>query len=310
MVAALAVSGQASAFPNIDDDAAIALKAHNARWEGRYANWLSHAIPPWWARNLIITPEIRESYEKWLPIDEFCGSLSCVARSYLPDESWLPLPLRSGAYFSLPDFWAAMPPCFDGKVCFSEDEVLPLFCALADPPRFGTTAGRYPEELLYLINNRREGMAVLDVGCGVGVNTLEMASALKGGSFVGITSEPLEVWMAQMRRLPHDSRREAMMRRFDGKADFRLGRAESFSGSYDFIVCNGLVGGRFFSKDAQYRAFLNSCRASLRPNGQLLIADHFHEGSQRNLERFKRMAEASGFSCDESHGGFVVFREA
>ena len=292
-------------FPDLDNSALNALRRHNCGWEKRYSIWVRHAIPPWWANNLIITPEIRDTYEKWLPIGEFCRSLACVARAYLPDESWLPLPLRSGAYLSLPDFWAAMPSCFGGKVCFSEDELLPLLCALADPPRFGTTAGRYPEELAYLKAIVRVGMSVLDVGCGVGVNTLEMASALQGASFTGITSEPLEVWMAVNRRLPHDAHREAMMNRFDGEAVFRRGTAEEFFGNYDVIVCNGLVGGRFFCKESQYRAFLLCCRTSLRPGGRVLIADRFHEGQQRNLVRFREIAAVSGFLCDESHSGFM-----
>jgi len=298
----------ANAFPAVDNVALLALEKHNARWYNRYANWLKHAIPPWWSKNLIITPEIRESYEKWLPIDEFCGSLTGVGRAYLPEESWMPLPLRSGTYLSLPDFWAAMPSCFGGKVCFEEGELPSLFCAMADPPRFGTTAGRYPEELRYLMDTTRDGMSLLDVGCGVGLNTLEIASALKGMAVVGITPEPLEVWMAQNRCLPHDFHRQTMMRQFDGKADFMYGRAEEFSGDYDVIVCNGLVGGRFFHEVPKYQAFLHCCRESLCSGGRLIIADRFHEGSQRNIERFKRMAVTWGFSCDEKHGGFLVFR--
>ena len=297
-----------SVFPEIDNETALALTRHNQRWGESHTNWLRHAIPPWWARNLIITPEIRESYEKWLPMDEFRRSFTQVSRAYLPDESWLPLPLRSGAYLSLPDFWAAMPPSFAGKVCFLESELLPLFCAMADPPRFGTTAGRYPEELEYLKGNVRSGMSVLDVGCGVGVNTLEMSSAVKGAFFTGITPEPLEVWMAIHRRIPHDVQRQAIMAQFDGTADFKCGTAEEFSGEYDFIVCNGLIGGRFLWRDSQYKAFLLCCRTSLRPSGRVLIADRFHDGQQQNLERFKRLAVASGFSCDESHSGFMVIR--
>ena len=296
-------------FPDLNSFALDALRRHNRRWERLYSNWLMHAIPPWWAREIIITPDIRETYEKWLPIGEFRVSLAGVGRAYLPDESWLPLPLRRGAYPSLPDFWAAMPSCFGGKVCFSEDELLPLLCAMADPPRFGTTAGRYPEELEYMRRIVREGMSVLDVGCGVGVNTLEMASALKGVSFTGITPEPLEVWMANNRRLPHDVRRQALMNRFGGVAVFRRGTAEEFAGDYDVIVCNGLVGGRFFSKDSQYRAVLRCCAASLRPGGHVLIADRFHEGSRLNLQRFREIAVASGFICDESHHGFMEIRK-
>ncbi len=293
-------------FPYPDERTISTLQKHNCRWERLHANWLRHAVPPWWARNLIITPGIRETYEKWLPIDEFKSSLSGVARAYLPDESWLPLPLRNGTCLSMPDFWASMPPAFEGRVKFAEEELLPLFCAMADPPRFGTTAGRYPEELEYLCNIVQEGMSILDVGCGVGVNTLEMASMLKGAGLTGITPEPLEVWMAANRRIPHDLQRQSMMRQFDGHAHFMCGIAEDFSGNYDIIVCNGLIGGRFFCSETQYSAFLRCCRFSLRQGGRVLIADRFHEGTLRNLERFIGIALAFDFSCHEFDGGFIV----
>ena len=295
-------------FPEVDKAALEALWLHDRSWGLLHANWLAHAVPPWWARDLIMTPEIRGTYNEWLPMDAFCRSLCGICRAYLPEESWMPLPLRKATYQSLPDFWAAMPIAFDGKVCFSEKDLLPLVCAMADPPRFGTTAGRYPEELDYLRLVVRDGMAVLDVGCGVGVNTLEMASALKSAVFTGITPEPLEVWMAENRRIPHDLHRQAMMNRFDGSAVFRRGTAEEFSGEYDVIVCNGLVGGRFFCAESQYSAFLLSCKTSLRPGGRVLIADRFHEGSLRNLERFREIAVASGFLCDDSHHGFMEIR--
>ena len=218
----------------------------------------------------------------------------------------MPLPLRQVTYQSLPDLWAAMPIEFAGKVCFSEKELLPLFCAMADPPRFGTTSGRYPEELGYLCSIVKSGMSLLDVGCGVGVNTLEMAAALVGARVTGITPEPLEVWMAQNRRLPHDARREAIMKGFDGKADFQLGSAEHFSGDYDIIVCNGLIGGRFFYKESQYVAFLHCCGKALRPGGKVVISDRFHEGSQKNMEHFKAIAVASGFLCDDTNDSFTV----
>ena len=293
-------------FPYPDERTISTLQKHNCRWERLHANWLRHAVPPWWARNLIITPGIRETYEKWLPIDEFRSSLSGVARAYLPDESWLPLPLRNGTCLSMPDFWASMPPAFEGRVKFAEEELLPLFCAMADPPRFGTTAGRYPEELEYLCNIVQEGMSILDVGCGVGVNTLEMAAALGGARVTGITPEPLEIWMAQNRRLPHDARREAIMKGFDGNADFQLGSAEHFSGNYDIIVCNGLIGGRFFYKESQYVAFLHCCGKALRPGGKVVISDRFHEGSKRNMERFKAISVAYGFWCDDTNDAFTV----
>ncbi len=293
-------------FPEVDKAVLDALRLHNRSWKMLHANWIAHAVPPWWAKNLIITPEVRGTYNTWLPMDAFCRSLCGICRAYLPEESWIPLPLRKAIYQSLPDFWAAMPIDVAGKVCFSEKELLPLFCAMADPPRFGTTAGRYPGELEYLRSIVQGGMSLLDVGCGVGVNTLEMAAALGGARVTGITPEPLEVWMAQNRRLPHDARRETIMKGFDGNADFQLGSAEHFSGDYDIIVCNGLIGGRFFYKENQYTAFLHCCRKALRSGGKVVISDRFHEGSQKNMANFKAISAACGFLCDGTNDAFTV----
>ena len=63
----------------------------------------------------------------------------------------------------------------------------------------------------------------------------------------GITAEPLEVWMAQNRRIPHDVRRQRQFLRFRGleeKLRFQVGDAQDFSleEPQDVIVCNGLVG--------------------------------------------------------------------
>lgn len=282
-------------FPEATKAAKFSLERHNQYWHARKENYLAHFPAPWWAQDLIISPQFRANYECWLPYSEFRRTLACVARAFLPNEEWMPLPLRRNAYLSLPDLWAAMPPEIAGKLEFTEEELLPLFCAMADPPRFGTTAGRYPQQLDYLKQNAKDGMAILDVGCGVGINTLEIASALPTAKVTGITPEHLEVWMATNRCLPHDSKRQRVMDAMTGTACFQFGSAEKFSGSYDAIVCNGLIAGRFFNGDSQYRSFLECCRNSLRPGGILLIADHFHDGFRAAFPQFLSMAEGFGF---------------
>ena len=288
-------------FPAFSMGCAAPLARHNDDWEGRLANWRRFAAPPWWERDLIITPELRAAYETWLPIREFLHSLKMIGLKWLPSAECLPLPLRCECYLSLPDLWAALPVNLEKKLCFSPQELLAFFCALADPPRFGTICGRYNEELTLISRLSHPNMRILDVACGVGLNTLEIASA-SGAETIGITSEWLEVWMAGNRRLPHDAPREQSMQRFsrDLRVRFQQGCAEhfAFETPFDIIVCNGLVGGRFFHAEEQYSAFLTSCRNSLAPQGTLLLANHFHEGSRSDVERFMQLASQAGFKVE------------
>ena len=288
-------------FPDLTIECEALLAKHNKHWEARLDNWRRYAAPPWWARDLIITPELRAAYEMWLPMREFLHDLKTIGQAWLPSEECLPLPLRHDIFLSLPDLWAALPSSLEGKLCFSPQELLAFFCALADPPRFGTICGRYNDELALIKDLARPNMRVLDIACGVGLNTLEIA-ATSGGETIGLTSEWLEVWMATHRCLPHDSLREQDIRRFphDLNVRFQLGRAEffAFEKPFDLIVCNGLVGGRFFHSEAHYAAFLDSCRACLAQNGSILLANHFHEGAKPDVERFMRFAFQAGFTVD------------
>lgn len=287
----------------ITSEVKLTLCRHNRTWSERWQNWLFHAIPPWWGEGLILTPDIRATYEKWLPMDEFTASLRSIGRALLPD-GWLPYPLRQICYISLPDLWAAMP-SFMHKVTFTAEELMPLFCAMADPPRFGTIAGRYKSQTNAMLqaSSGRHNVSILDLGCGVGTNTCEIVSELEKKVHVsnarGITSEPLEVWMAQNRCLPHDLTREAQFRTISPKTHivFQIGNAEDFSGNADFITCNGLIGGRFFNDVSQYESFLHSCIQTLNPGGLVFIANKFHEGCKFDTLRFINQARKHGFKA-------------
>lgn len=265
------------------------LERHNAAWNKRLQVWLKYGGAPWWGHGLVISPELRGRYEMYLPIGEYLASLRKVAVAFLGGEEWLPYPLRYQVHPSLPDFWADLPEHLGGRVLLERDGVLPLLCALADPPSFGTLPGRYPDELKMLKEIAFTGMRIADVGCGVGHNTLEIAAELAeyAPQVTGITSERLEVWMAQNRRLPHDRQRERLYRK--AIAQFIWGRAECFHVKADVIVCNGLIGGRFFNTNEQYHAFLTCCKEAGAK--YVLVANRFHEGRRPAVERFKKMAK-------------------
>jgi len=285
------------------------LRLHNICWSRRYAVWCRYAGGGWWGRGSVVSPEMRGFYEKFLPFNEFRHSLITIGEQILESPDWVPNILRSNDILSLPDFWAMLPDAFAGRVTFTEDELFPLFCAIADPSRFGTSDNRYPAQLQQIgdfVKRTGQGRAVriLDLGCGIGLGTYELAqiAAAVGGSAVGVTSEHLEVWMASHRRLPHDAARERLFRRYleDLSVTFSYGFAESYrdGSQYDVIVCNGLAGGRFLNAAPQLTAFLQTCDTLLAPHGRMFAANRFHEGERSGVERLRAIARQSGWSVE------------
>ena len=285
------------------------LRLHNICWSRRYAVWCRYAGGGWWGRGSVVSPEMRGFYEKFLPFNEFKHSLITIGEQILESPDWVPNILRSNDILSLPDFWAMLPDAFAGRVTFTEDELFPLFCAIADPSRFGTSDNRYPAQLQQIgdfVKRTGQGRAVriLDLGCGVGLGTYELAKivAAVGGTAVGVTSEHLEVWMASHRRLPHDAARERLFRRYpeDLPVTFNVGFAESYrdGSQYDVIVCNGLAGGRFLYAAPQLTAFLQTCDTLLAPHGRMFAANRFHEGERLGVERLRAIARQSGWSVE------------
>ena len=236
----------------------------------------------------MISPALRGRYEEWLPIKEYMASIGNVARALLPGEDWLPYPLRKVRHLSLPDLWADLPSWLGGKVLVEDTELLPLLCAMAEPRSFGTSAGRYAAQLSQLRKHAWQNCRILDIGCGIGINTLEIAFALRNltPQVTGLTSEWLEVWMAQNKRIPHDAERETQFPKCN--ATFLQGNAENFDFKADIITANGIIGGRFLCKSTQYVRFLDCCEAS---GAKLLFAsNHFHQGRNPALMRFVKIA--------------------
>jgi SAM-dependent methyltransferase len=194
-------------------------------------------------------------------------------------------------------------------VTFSLAELPALFCALADPPRFGTDVERYPaqqQRLSSLLDECRGGrLEILDLACGVGLGTFETVALVERSGHhpvraVGVTLEPLEAWMAQHRRVPHDLRRERCLRRLAESAGGVAFLAADgcrlpLRGRFHMVLCNGLVGGEWLYREEEFRALLGECRRVLRPGGWLLLANRFHDGRRTVVGRFVALARGLGW---------------
>lgn len=279
-------------FPDASPFTLQLLAEHNRHCGGLLDNWYRHAGAAW-TPGMITSPDLAARMETFCPWSEVSRSLRSLARSCLPGEEWTPLILRPDACASLIDFWAELPQ-YTGTVTLEPEELPAFFCACADPPRMGTTAGRYPAQLALLPPSRR----LLDLGCGVGCGTLEIARAVGAEYALGVTIEPLEAWMANERRLPHDPERERQLRGLDSccRCEFRAGDVlQPITGEFDLIVCNGLAGGRFLNRPEQLLRLLENVSACLATGGVFAAANSFHPGHQTGVETLMRLAEKRGW---------------
>lgn len=211
---------------------------------------------------------------------------------------------------SLPDLWQRLPAPLAGHAGLEAATCGALLCALADPPRFGTDTGRYPEQLHRVLEHltTRTGRAwrVLDLGCGTGHGTWEMAltAAATGAKahIVGVTREPLEAWMATRQRLPHDPARE---RRYPCLTGAAAGRVQFVAadgltpplrpGIWDLILVNGLAGGPHLNAPESMHRLLRGLARLLAPGGAAGCACRFHDGYAPHLDRFAALARADGW---------------
>ena len=326
----------------------------NAKWAARLELFRRLYAPPYWTPGMPVDAQQRARYESCLPVCEFLAGLGNLAIKFPR-----PLCLAESAnahghdrlgpapFASLPDLWNTLPEQLACRVEFADDEWLALFCALADPPRFGTDFGRYPEQLAKIrqilgalvpspaLLNFGTGTApapapkfnILDLGCGTGQGTYELAECadaifLPRGitvETIGVTREPLEVWMAENRRLPHSPERERVFKGKRQKAEGENGGADTdtwkrgpaiihflagdalavpCAGPFHLIVANGLVGGRFLRSPPALAKFLAEAERLLAPGGRLALANRFHEGERPVLAAFAEFARRNGWTVE------------
>lgn len=311
------------------------LAAFTRRWTARLQHLHAHHPSPLWRPDTPVSPALRQTWEQFLPVRDYLRDLRHLALACLPSPSWLPAvlvpavgqdthaPERPLAYASLPDLWHTLPPALAGRVAYGAEEFVPLLCALADPPRFGTDFGRYPEQQDWLAAWRPAADSptgsttrLLDIGCGTGQGTLEAGATVARAASVpvlalGLTREPLEAWMATTRSLPHDAAREARYRNCVPPPAGPLGMtlvlqflaADAVSlpvanATQDIVLANGLLGGPMLATAERLQIFLWEARRVLRPGGVLLAANCFHDGHLAPLELFTAVARRLGWRVD------------
>jgi len=296
------------------------------------------------APGLIITPEIRNQSERYLPIAEVTSSFYSLYRSALTYP-----PILSSTPFhkalSWADVFVALPP----NMQFSANPARLLEALCADhallreflfasflPSRFYKGLGRYPKQMEFirswLADRNIETLCCLDAACGTGEGIYDLAlilSALglsaENVCFDGWTIEPLEVWAAATRSFPHNRQREkelrattsplmenGYMRRtvFTCRDIVRATAPLNMPRRFDIVLCNGLLGGPILHEKEDLELAVGNLAELLAPNGIMLAADSFHGGwkqqcPQSELRVLFEINRLKTFEAGEGIGGLT-----
>jgi chemotaxis methyl-accepting protein methylase len=289
----------------------------------RFETYASTCPAPFISPGLIVTQEIRVQSEQYLPIAEIAAvfyHLYSAALTYPPILSSTPFhtPLSwADTFVELPPFlqFSVNPSLLLEKLLVDRDLLTEFLFASFLPRRFYGGSGRYPEQQKcikeWLVTRKTGTLHCLDAACGTGEETYNLALLLSEEGFApeeiritGWTLEPLEVWAATNRRIPHDTRRETLLREatsvltqhgYDRCISFSChdilsssqpttcppknsARAAGENNLFDLILCNGLLGGPIINESEQLDRAAAHLAALLSPGGILLSADHFHGG--------------------------------
>lgn len=320
------------------------------RFDRQYRLWATTSPAPLPAPGLIVAAEIRCQSECYLPITElhrvfhrfYHHSLTCAphlnSTPFCTARSWA-------------DLYAGLPALFQ----VSANPARLLEALLTDPAlrcRFlfhsflparynGAGFDRYPEQLsvlLELFRHKRvtgsRTIRCLDAACGSGEGTWETAELLAAAGWQpeqahleGWTLDPLEVWAARHRCLPHaperqknyQRRTEPLLKAGWGERisfatvdllDDTAGRTCSGEAGFDLILCNGLLGGPLLNRTAALLRAIGHLAALLRPGGCLMAADRFHGGWKQKTpeELLGGLCETAGLRSERSGGGIVALR--
>lgn len=265
-----------------------------------------------WAPGVVVTPEMRNMTEFYLPLDEIRSAfdhLFSVALRFSPIHAASTIhnaPAWLNALDGLQPLVNSPDPAFLLRSLMMDENYRRRFIfANFLPVRYGGGFARYPGQAAFLrqwIAKKRSrlvcGVRCLDAACGSGEGTYELAQLLMESGFTadsihvrGVTLEPLELFTAAHCCFPHDLRRTAAYRlhtaplRASGASEKIRFTLEDLTGSaparergYDIILCNGLLGGPFLNEPRDLLETVRGLAGRLKGKGILLAASRFHGG--------------------------------
>lgn len=315
------------------------------RLHARFKIYAATSPVPLPAPGLIITPEIRLQSEIYLPIAEVAAIFNKLYLSTLTYP-----PILTSTPFSISPSWADLFAALPSEFQFSANPARLLEALLDDsdllirflfasflPHRFYGSYNRYPgqKEWLreWLKGRKKDTVRCLDAACCAGEDTYRLVELLLESGFdadgiriEGWAIEPLEVWAAAHRRLPHDPlRTQALQRETAGLFEIGVHERIRFrcadlrdihlyqplpkdEARFDLIICNGLLGGPIINKGNSMRQVVENLAALLEPGGVLLAADRFHGGwKKQNPEEFLGdLFKACGMNIVEAGNGIAA----
>jgi chemotaxis methyl-accepting protein methylase len=289
------------------------LNGRIVRLEERFSLYAALSPHGLWAPGLVVTPEMRRASELYLPLDEIgCAyrrllNLSLKIIHYLPSAGLHLLPSWLDLLNRLQPLVREANPARLLVRLMNDDEFRCRFLfSLFLPRHYGGGFDRYPKQAAFLKNRLTKAkqpavVRCLDAACGSGEGTYDLALLLRECGYMpekiavhGVTIEPLELFAAAHAWFPHDPVRQNAFRRrigrmlADARADQIVFSREDLTGigncdreEYDFILCNGLLGGPLLNDREVLERVVGRLCARLRPGGILLAADRFHEGWKR-----------------------------
>lgn len=266
-----------------------------------------------WDEGLAVTSEMRATTELLLPLDEVRRAFRRLLRLSLRPAppldgtplqtaaTWLDCLERLDHPFRQPN-----PAHLIARLAADEELRIRFLFSLFVPRRHGASFDRYPGQASFLrewlrktADRRKKTLLCLDAACGAGEGTYGLArlfldEGLAPSVFriLGTSRDPIEIFSASHGFFPHDPSRQEAFRLVmeELRAAQALGRIgfavedlneSGGGGSFDIILCNGILGGPFVHGREVLERMVAGLAARLAPDGVLCAADRFHGGWKR-----------------------------
>ena len=308
----------------------------------RYCQTSSSPLP---TGGLIITPEVRYQSELYIPISIFGKALQRILTLSCPHYYGSALHTITPSWAdwcSHPSIQALGCGCDPGRFLhnlLTDYELLTRFVFSNGLPYHhnGRGFGRYPEQtqiiihfLRFLRSSGQNQLVMEDIGCGSGEGTWELLLYAQEARWSplqvhcrGITPNPLEVWAATQRWLPHlTTRCQHYRQKTEPLIQSGWGECIDFaeegiipisppSPQRNLILCNGLLAGPALNSQEQLTAAIKSITNRLASGGLLCIADRFHDGwKQQEAYRMRTsLLEQSGFHLFPKDDSLFAFKD-